>query len=327
MVDQDGVIIAHPNRELLYHSLRELSPEAVSTISSTIRFGTIKGTKKPFIPKNLGMDQLAARITSAQGPSTFRYSSPLDHRYHVIGYSSLKKHPWTVVVDLPEAQFLTPLNRMKTVAYISIGLVAVITMIISILLARSITRPIRHLTEISVDVKSDLPFNPSDIEDVTTGHDEIAHLGRVFSGMVLSLRESEEKYRELMENAVMGVYQVTKEGKFILVNQRMADIFGHASSQAFYRDVDNIAKLYAHPEERPKILKEIDDKGFVTGKEVRFRRKDEKSLWIRLNTRVTTNSDGVIIYEGLMEDITERKRTEKALQTSHNRPRKQLLKY
>ena len=113
LVDQDGVIIAHPNRELLYHSLGQLSSESISVISSTIRFGTIHDTKKPLIPKILGISKLATEIASAKGPSTFRYFPPKNHRYHVAGYSPLKKQPWTVVVDLPEIQFLPPLNCMS----------------------------------------------------------------------------------------------------------------------------------------------------------------------------------------------------------------------
>lgn len=85
LVDQDGVIIAHPNRDLLYHSLGDLTSEAVSTISSTIRFGTIKDTKTPVIPKTLGMDQLSDQLTMAQNSGNYRYFSPLDNRYHVAG--------------------------------------------------------------------------------------------------------------------------------------------------------------------------------------------------------------------------------------------------
>jgi len=129
-----------------------------------------------------------------------------------------------------------------------------------------------------------------------------------------ALRESQERYRNLIENAVIGIYQVAKEGKFLMINQRMADMFGYTSPQEFLTSADNVKKLYAHPKERPMILQEINDKGFVEGKEVEFKRKDGKSIWIKLNTRVTGDKDNGIIYEGLMEDITERKALEAHLQ-------------
>ena len=189
LVDQDGVIIAHPNRDLVYHSLGELAPQAAATISATIRFGTSEGTDRPLIPQSLGMDDLAAELASARGSGTYRYYSPLDQRRHVVGYTRLEAHPWTVVVDLPEAQFLAPLQRLGTVAWVSVGLVAAFALLVSILLVQGITRPIRRLTEVATAVERDQPFEPPDIEDVTSGRDEIAHLGRVFSSMVLALRQ------------------------------------------------------------------------------------------------------------------------------------------
>lgn len=96
LIDPDGVIISHPNRELLYHSLGELTPEATATITETIRFGTIEGTDTPLIPESLGMDELAAALASSQGSDTSRYYSPLDRCYHTVGYTRLEPYSWTV---------------------------------------------------------------------------------------------------------------------------------------------------------------------------------------------------------------------------------------
>jgi C4-dicarboxylate-specific signal transduction histidine kinase len=68
LVDQDGVIIAHPNRDLLYHSLGELTPEAAVTISATIRFGTAEGTDTPLIPESLDLDDLATELAPPLSP-------------------------------------------------------------------------------------------------------------------------------------------------------------------------------------------------------------------------------------------------------------------
>ena len=190
LVDQDGVIIAHPNRELLYHSLGELTPEAKEAIKSGGRFGTVDGTEEgaPLIPESLGLEDLAVQLASGQESGSYHYHSPLDQRDHIAGYTRLEKENWTVVVDLPQAQFLAPLQRLATVTWISVGVVGVVTLIVSILLGRGITRPIRTLGEAAIAVENDQPFEPADIEDVTSGHDEIAHLGRVFSNMVMALR-------------------------------------------------------------------------------------------------------------------------------------------
>ena len=128
-----------------------------------------------------------------------------------------------------------------------------------------------------------------------------------------ALRENEQKYRRLVENAVVGVYQATRDGGFRFVNEKMAEMFGYDGPDTILKEVTNIADLYFRPLERPIVLKELDETGFLHGREVEFKKKDGSSIWIALSTRKVEN-DGEIFYEGLMEDITERKRLEKELQ-------------
>jgi len=129
-----------------------------------------------------------------------------------------------------------------------------------------------------------------------------------------ALQESEERYRDLVENAVTGFYQVEKKGKFRLVNQKMAKMFGYDSPQEFMANNDNITNLYVHPEARPKILKEINEKGFVQGREVEFRTKDGENIWVKISTRIKTDTAGMVTYDGIMEDISGRKQLETQLQ-------------
>ena len=124
-----------------------------------------------------------------------------------------------------------------------------------------------------------------------------------------ALRESEEKYRRLMENALIGIYQVEKGGKFIMANRKMAEMFGYDSPESLISSADSIVDLYARHEERRTILNEINTKGFIRGKEVEFRRKDGNTFWIKLHTRVVTIGEKSV-YEGVMEDITESKQAE-----------------
>jgi len=79
-------------------------------------------------------------------------------------------------------------------------------------------------------------------------------------------------------------------------------------------DVDNITKIYADPNIRPSISEEINKKGFIQGHEVEFKTKGGKNIWVKINTRTRTNKDGVVVYEGVMEDITQRKQLETQLQ-------------
>ncbi|MCF6247354.1 MAG: PAS domain S-box protein, partial [Desulfobacula sp.] len=315
LIDQDGVIIAHPDRDLLYHSLSELTPLAVTTISKTFRFGTIKGTKLPRVPKSLGIDKLAAQILMAKEPGTIRYFSPIDNQYHVAGYTPVKTQNWTVVVDLPEPQFMAPLNRMKAMAYLSIGLLAIIAATISVLLSKSITRPIRNLTAVAVDIKSDKPFDPDTIVDVTSGKDEIAYLGQVFSSMVISLQKSEEKYRILVENSPDLSYRTDLEGKIIFVSHSVYALSGYTVDEAI--GMKMAEEIYADADERALLLSGLQQHGFVNNFEAKLKRKDGSFWWASTNAHFYKDKDGNILgVEGITRDVTERRMAENDLRTS-----------
>ena len=242
LVDKDGVIIGHPNRGLLYHSLGELTPETVAEINETIRFGTVEGTDTPFIPKSLGMNELAATLASSKGSATSRYYSPLDHSYHTIGYTRLSPYSWTVVVDVPEAQFLAPVRQLEATTWLIVSLVATLVLLISIMLARGITRPIRRLTDAATAVEQGKTFEPSDIEDVTSGHDESAKLARVFNSMVLAIRH-ELAERKHAEEALQINRERLRTANSILRHDVTNDIVVIKSALDIYRNENDETML------------------------------------------------------------------------------------
>ena len=111
-----------------------------------------------------------------------------------------------------------------------------------------------------------------------------------------ALRESEERYRKMLENVLVGVYQVTLDGKFLFANQKMMEMFGYGSLEEL-KGVDSISRLYARSEDRLKIVDEIINKGFIKA-EVEFKRKDGRSIWVRLHTRKTKNGKGRSFWKG-----------------------------
>ncbi|MCG6882001.1 MAG: PAS domain S-box protein [Deltaproteobacteria bacterium] len=129
-----------------------------------------------------------------------------------------------------------------------------------------------------------------------------------------ALRESEARYREILENVLVGAYQVTLDGKFLFANRKMIRMFGFSSYEEL-KATGSIAELYARPEERTEVVDEIISNGFIND-EFEFKRKNGQSIWVKLHTRKATNKDGAIILEGLMEDVTETKKMATLLQQS-----------
>jgi PAS domain S-box-containing protein len=128
------------------------------------------------------------------------------------------------------------------------------------------------------------------------------------------LKKSEEKYRHIFENAVMGIYQVTPEGKYLSANPILAAIHGYGSPEEMIDSVGDITQLYVDPSRRTELTKIINEQGFVKGFEVIMRRKDGSLHWVSNTAQAIRDVDGTILsYEGTIEDITSRKLAEEGV--------------
>ncbi len=123
------------------------------------------------------------------------------------------------------------------------------------------------------------------------------------------LRASEERHRLLFEQNLAGVFRATLDGRILDCNEAFARIMGCAS-RAEMRS-QHALSFYFDPADREAYLKQLQEKGSVANYELRMRRKDGTPLWVLENVNLT--EDGTII-QGTLIDITERKRTEAALQ-------------
>lgn len=136
-----------------------------------------------------------------------------------------------------------------------------------------------------------------------------------------ALRESEEKYRNIYENAIEGFFQSTPEGRFISVNPAFASMLGYDSPEELVSDISDIAKqYYVDPEDRHIYQEFLKKYGSVENFEFRVRRKDGSQIWVSNSTRAYFDPDGeVISYEGIVNDITKRKQAELELRESEEK--------
>ncbi len=134
-----------------------------------------------------------------------------------------------------------------------------------------------------------------------------------------ALRHSEEKYRNIFEHAVEGIFQSTPEGYFLSANPAFARIAGYESPQELLAAVTDIPnRLYVDPEDRKRFRELIETNGFAEQYEAQFYRKDGSRVWFSINARVVRDPEGkVLYYEGTGSDITERKQAEEALRAAH----------
>jgi two-component system cell cycle sensor histidine kinase/response regulator CckA len=138
-----------------------------------------------------------------------------------------------------------------------------------------------------------------------------------------ALRLSEEKYRNIFENAIEGIFQTLPGKGFISSNWALARTLGYESPEELIEMATDVREqLYVVPEEQDRLRELLSKDGFVQGAEVRLRRKDGAVIWALINSRVVRDAAGSILYyEGSIEDITGRKRIEEALKESEEKYR------
>ncbi|MEB3356204.1 MAG: PAS domain S-box protein [Synechococcales bacterium] len=141
-----------------------------------------------------------------------------------------------------------------------------------------------------------------------------------------ALRQAEEKYRSIFENAAEGIFQTTPEGRCISVNPALATMYGYDSPQALLDDLLDVVQLHISPARRQEFVSLIERYGAVTNFESQIRRKDGKIIWISENARAVRDGMGAVrYYEGTVQDITTRKLAEMALKAEQDKSERLLL--
>ncbi len=128
------------------------------------------------------------------------------------------------------------------------------------------------------------------------------------------LKRSEAKYRSIFENALVGIFQVDLEGKFISVNPKFATLFGFNSPEEILNSPSNsFDHLFSHKSTQD-LLKRIKKRGYIDGYEVKLEKKDKTTFWAAISIRLVKDHDSSLShFEGVIMDITDRKNMEKEL--------------
>ena len=135
------------------------------------------------------------------------------------------------------------------------------------------------------------------------------------------LEANERRFRELYENAPVGIFTSSPEGRYLMANTRLAEVYGYDTPDRLLEDVSSIQQqIYVDPEEREKLVQRLGKGETVQGHESRRRKGDGSLIWVSTNMRGVRDETGKLLrIEGFTTDITRQKLAEKQVRKSEER--------
>jgi PAS domain S-box-containing protein len=135
----------------------------------------------------------------------------------------------------------------------------------------------------------------------------------------LELKNSEQRYRNIFENAPIGIYRSKPDGELVFANPYLINMLEYdklEDMQASMKTVDS----YANREDRNEFKKIIETYGMIQGYEVKWLTRSGKNLLINEHSRLVTDlKSGEKFYDGIIENVTEKRIHEIAMEESERK--------
>jgi PAS domain S-box-containing protein len=242
------------------------------------------------------------------------FKEPGGENYLVV-FKPIKELGWGVIVQAPVDQAYEPLLKVAQTALRWVFIVLAVVLMVSFLLTRKLTFPIKQLaTKMEEVAQGNLNVY---IEPATK--DELGALTQSFNKMIQdlkgsqeALREAEEKYRRLFRDSKDMLYMASADGKLVEVNQAGVDLFDYGSREEMLQVY--AGHTFVNPEDQERLAKRMREEGFVKDFEVELKKRGGTPIDVLVTASVRRDESGKIIgYEGIIKDISDRKRMEEEL--------------
>ncbi len=255
-------------------------------------------------------------------------------------FKRLEKMKWTIVVCAVKDELFLPVKTLGRINSFVTFVVALVVGFVIVLVTLSISRPIKEV----VEGLKQMGKGHLDYRLTIKNKDEIGRIGEALNRMARNLevsdkkikeqnelltqardeleqrveqrtwalKQAENKYRGIFENAVEGIFQATLNGQIINANPSLAKILGYPSvSQMFAKDTAFFFPV--SKKEGQKIKQALEKDGEVVAWETQLKRKEGNRFWCSVSASVILNEKtGTKYCEGFVVDISERREKERA---------------
>lgn len=233
--------------------------------------------------------------------------------------------PWIIGMYMPEDDYLGALKQNRINNYLITFAISVFASFLILFIARSIARPVVGLRQYAEDIAAG-NFAQEEQECLPQSmFKEVSETAQRFDGLMNNLeqarqlrqeaeddlRRKETQYASLIENLNVGVFRIGHDGEILSANLAFARMSGCATVEELEKY--NIADLYHDLDDRKELLAALVAQRSVSNWDLRFRPVGQKgAIWVSLYCSLKGGLTDYIV-EGVVEDITERKRSEEML--------------
>jgi diguanylate cyclase (GGDEF)-like protein/PAS domain S-box-containing protein len=127
------------------------------------------------------------------------------------------------------------------------------------------------------------------------------------------IKESEEKYRELITNIKVGIFRMDPHGQILEANPSAVEMFGFKNAKPFIER--NVTEFFHLQETSSNFMTEMANNGLVKNKEFCLKRKNGTQFWASLtSTAISKEADKILYYDTVIEDITKKKQLQEEVQ-------------
>ena len=139
------------------------------------------------------------------------------------------------------------------------------------------------------------------------------------AGQAARLR-AERRYREIFDQAPEAIYRRTRDRRFLVVNRAFAELFGFSEPEEACKALNlNQLAVFCQVEDRDELQAILEKSDRIQGFECQLKRKDGSTFWGAVSAwRVEDSEYGDHCFQGIVQDIDERKRTQRALRDSED---------